>query len=194
MLRGTMDAEGNSILSPTDETGNLIKTPSGTNSLSAYIEHCKDLMSTLLTSNKKDIVNEAFTKLDYENGRGLMACFPLQHAPASGVSSALQRAAKGMGSLRLWMRFGAIADTAEDLHKPGKTIPFVFMVGITSDFGMMMPETGKIQYLELADRRPYTHATYMDPETGTGARFIDTGNLTKEDAVFYLTEFSDSLY
>jgi len=194
MLRGTIDNEGNSILSPTDETGNPLKTPSGSNSLSGYIEHCKDLMSTLLTSNKKDVVSETFTKLDYENGRGVMACFPLQHAPAAGVSTALQRKAGGMGSLRLWLRFAAIADSADDLHKPGNTIPFIFMVGITSDFGMLNPENGKIQYLEMSDRRPYTHATYVEPDTGTGVRFIDTGNLTKEDAVFYLTEFSDSLY
>ena len=188
---------GNTFLSPLDESGQTLKTSSGSSSLNGYIQYCIELMNTLLTSKKKDEITSAFNVLDYEDGRGLMACFPLQHAPASGISSGLQRKAGGMGNLRLWLRFGVIAETAEGLHKPGENIPFVFLVGITSDLAIMEPEgknKGKLRYMELSDRRAYTHTAYSDPDEGFGnVVFVDSGNMTKEDAIFYLTEFSNSL-
>ena len=194
ILRATEDTDGNTFLSPLDEGGQQLKTSSGSASLSGYIQYCIELMNTLLTSKKKDEVNNAFNVLDYEDGRGLMACFPLQHAPASGISGGLQRMAGGMGNLRLWLRFGVIAESAEGLHKPGENIPFTLLVGITSDSAILQPENGKLKYLELTDRRAYTHAAYSNPDESFGnVVFVDSGNMTKEDAIFYLTEFSNSL-
>ena len=165
-------------------------------------------------SGARAIKNEAAARL---NGMGIMACFPLNHAPgvidraaSSGavptifdmisVEGSENPVDTRFGNLRLWLRLHE-----ESNANDGQTT-IIFTMGVTSnlarsamvtgeetvlDDGTIVPGEAKqiLEYLDIADMDAYTRSSY----TGADSVIIDSGNLTAEDVVTFDRLFSKAL-
>jgi len=157
---------------------------------------------------------DATTRL---NGQGIMACFPLNHAPgvidratSSGaiptifdmisVEGSDNPVDTRFGNLRLWLRLHE-----ESNSNDGQTT-LIFTMGVTSNLARSVTVTGEetvlddgtivpgedmqaLEYLGIADLDAYTRSSY----TGAVPTIIDSGNLTAEDVVTFDRLFSKAL-
>ncbi|MDA8580422.1 hypothetical protein N9L01_00475 [bacterium] len=158
--------------------------------------------------------NDAIARL---SGEGIMACFPLNHAPgvidraaSSGavptifdmisVEGSENPVDTRFGNLRLWLRLHE-----EDNANEGQTT-LIFTMGITSNLARVSTVTGEetvlddgtivageekqiLEYLDITDLDAYTRTSY----TGVDSTIIDSGNLTAEDVVTFDRLFSKAL-
>ena len=150
-------------------------------------------------------------------GEGIMACFPLNHAPgvidraaSSGavptifdliqVDPSQDAVDTRFGNLRLWLRLHEEANP-----NPGQAT-LIFTMGVTSNLARSITVTGEetvlddgtivpgemtqaLEYLGITDMAAYTRSSY----TGADADIIDSGNLTAEDVVTFDRLFSKAL-
>jgi hypothetical protein len=137
---------------------------------------------------------------------GILGCFPLDHCVGAGsgnipqVFRELMDEGEAMfGKLRLWIRFHEIAGATDD------SVSFQLCMGVTSDladFGeaiktttlddgtIMETEVNTMSYLDLKDAANYSSAAFRE---GDDRRAWDSGNLTKEDGIFYDKLFSQAM-
>ena len=150
-------------------------------------------------------------------GEGIMACFPLNHAPgvidraaSSGavptifdliqVDPTQDAVDTRFGNLRLWLRLHEEANP-----NPGQAT-LIFTMGVTSNLARSITVTGEetvlddgtivpgemtqaLEYLDITDMAAYTRSSY----TGADSEIIDSGNLTAEDVVTFDRLFSKAL-
>ena len=114
---------------------------------------------------------------------GINACFELQHgfgvvSKTTNMSPSLTDL-DGLGSLRLWIRMHEIANAANN---------FVFAIGITSNPAMQETSTdpdGKeivtTRYVGMDSANDFIRSNYTSDEQ----TFYDSGNLTRDDLIFY---------
>ena len=146
---------------------------------------------------------------------GIMACFPLRHAPGvvdraastgaipkifdllkidSGEDSVVER----FGDLRMWIRLH------EESSGSNEYTNLVFSFGITSNLARLASEQEDVvqdggtittqekltlQYLDINDLAAYDRESF----TNTAGGIIDAGNLTAEDVVTFDRLFSKAL-
>ena len=151
------------------------------------------------------------------SGQGIMACFPLNHAPgvidraaSSGaiptifdmisVEGSENPVDTRFGNLRLWLRLH------EENNANANQTTLIFTMGVTSNLARPITITGEekvlddgtivpgeemqgLEYLENEDLDAYTRSSYTQVDT----TIIDSGNLTAEDVVTFDRLFSKAL-
>jgi hypothetical protein len=145
---------------------------------------------------------------------GIMACFPLRHAPgvvdraaSTGaipkifdllkIDSAEDSVEERFGDLRMWIRLH------EESSGSNEYTNLVFSFGITSNLARLASEQEEVeqdggtittqekltlQYLDINDLAAYNRESFT-----TAAGIIDAGNLTAEDVVTFDRLFSKAL-
>ena len=123
-------------------------------------------------------------------GSGLNACFQLNHgqgvvSKTSNISPFLQEL-EGLGSLRLWIRLHEIN---------GADNNFVFTLGITSNPAEQTTEKDGdgndvevTRYISMDKPEHFTGTNY----TAADHIYFDSGNLTRDDLIFYERLFSQA--
>jgi len=139
---------------------------------------------------------------------GILACFPLEHCLGAGSGNIPQVFRELMdntenmfGKLRLWVRFSEVGDRSST----AESLTFQLCMGITSDFAQFgeeevssMDDDGTttiktkqtMTYLAVDDADNYKSTAFR---YGDDRICWDSGNLTKEDGIFYDKLFSQAL-
>ena len=146
---------------------------------------------------------------------GIMACFPLRHAPgvvdraaSTGaipkifdllkIDSAEDSVVERFGDLRMWIRLHEESSGSDEYTN------LVFSFGITSNLARLASEQEEVvqdggtittqeketlQYLDINDLAAYDRQSFTEVNSG----IIDAGNLTAEDVVTFDRLFSKAL-
>jgi hypothetical protein len=145
---------------------------------------------------------------------GILACFPLEHCLGAGSGNIPQvfRELMGdseamFGKLRLWLRFHELrpVEGAAAGARDAESVSFQLCMGITSDFAQFGDEevevTGDDGSIRIETKRTMVYLAINDVDNyitssfteGDDRRGWDSGNLTKEDGIFYDKLFSQAL-
>ena len=189
---------------PSEITNILDDTAAGTPVRFESFMSMVDELIKVRMSGANDDRNQAKALLA---GSGIMACFELDHG--RGIVAAASRSrgdvaaflrdlgtdiASSLGRLRLWVRLHSVANNDDN---------FVLTFGITSCPATTGEMTQKDEdgndvtvvtsnYATIDDKVTYIRTAYTSPPDDEGRLFYDSGNLTRDDLVFYDRLFSQA--